>query len=184
MRRALEPAPFVVRGESIVRIVLASLAAVTLVSGSLAGSSFHQSRQSSAPAPMSVDEAVKALRADLQASRADILAKNISLTAEQAGKFWPMYDKFQKEQNVIMEEQLKGIHQYIDGYETLDDAGALGLIKAHLDRDQRMATLRLKWLQEFQKVVPAKTAARVMQIDRRLSMAYQMEMSAQIPLIE
>jgi hypothetical protein len=34
-----------------------------------------------------------------------------------------------------------------------------------------MTALRKKWLGEFQKVVPAKIAARAMQIDRRLSNA-------------
>ena len=31
-----------------------------------------------------------------------------------------------------MDEQLKGIQKYVDSYDTLDDATALGLMKAHL----------------------------------------------------
>ena len=53
---------------------------------------------------------------------------------------------------------------------SLDDAAALALMKAHLDRDARMNALRQKWLGEFQKVLPGKLAARAMQIDRRLSL--------------
>jgi hypothetical protein len=66
----------------------------------------------------------------------------------------------------------------------MTDAGALALMKAHLDRDQRMAALRQTWLGEFQKVLPTKLAVRVMQIDRRLSLAHQMQFAAQIPLAE
>ena len=170
-----------------VRTTLAALVAVCLVSVSaLAWSSSRQVRpaSSTATAPVSVEEALKALRHDLQAGRTDIIARNVSLTPEQAGKFWPVFDKYQKEQSAIMDAQLKGIQQYAEKYESLDDASALALMKAHLDRDQRMVTLRLKWFEEFQKVLPARLAARVMQIDRRISLAHQMDFAAQIPLVQ
>ena len=46
-----------------------------------------------------------------------------------------------------------------------------------------MNTLRNKWLAEFQKILPARIAARVIQIDRRLSLAAQLSISSQLPLI-
>jgi Spy/CpxP family protein refolding chaperone len=144
----------------------------------------QQIRPASSTPALSVEEALKALRSDLQSSRSDIIAKNVSLTAEQAGKFWPVFDRYQKEQSGIMDEQFKGLQQYAEKFETLDDAGALALMKAHLDRDQRMVSLRVKWLPEFQKVLPAKLAVRVMQIDRRISLAHQVEFASQIPLVQ
>jgi Spy/CpxP family protein refolding chaperone len=131
---------------------------------------------------MSVDEVLKAVRSDLQTGRSDIVAKNVTLTSEQAAKFWPVYEKYQKEQGAIMDEQMKGIQEYVNGYETLGDAAALGLIKSHLDRDAKMTALRQTWLGEFQKVLPTKLAVRVMQIDRRVSLAHQVEFAARIPL--
>jgi phage terminase large subunit-like protein len=130
------------------------------------------------------DATMNAYRKDLQGERADIMAKNLTLTAEQAAKFWPEYAKFQAEQSAILDEQLKGIQQYVAGYTKLDDATALTLVKANLARDAQMQTLRTKWLAEFQKIVPTRIAARVIQIDRRLGLAHQLSMSAQIPLIE
>jgi Spy/CpxP family protein refolding chaperone len=142
-----------------------------------------QTTSQAAKAPTSVDDTLRAVRSDLQGERADIIAKNVTLTAEQAAKFWPVFQQYQEEQNAIMDAQLKGIQQYVDNYERLDDAGALALITAHFDRDTRMNALRQKWLGEFQKVLPVKTAVRVIQIDRRLSLAHQMEFSALIPLV-
>ena len=132
---------------------------------------------------VNVEEVLKSMRADMQSARADVMAKNLTLTADQASKFWPVFNQYQKEQNVIMDEQLKGIQKYADSYQTLDNAGAMALINAHLDRDAKMTALRLHWLGEFQKVVPANIAARAMQIDRRLSMLAQLEISSQIPLV-
>jgi len=148
-----------------------------------AGAQAPQPVAASSVPKVNVEEVLKSMRADMQSARADVMAKNLTLTADQASKFWPVFNQYQKEQNVIMDEQLKGIQKYADSYQTLDNAGAMALINAHLDRDAKMTALRLHWLGEFQKVVPANIAARAMQIDRRLSMLAQLEISSQIPLV-
>jgi hypothetical protein len=132
--------------------------------------------------PAIIDEMLLVVRADLQSDRAGIIAKNVTLTSGQAAKFWPLFEAYQNEQNVIMDDQLKSLQQYIDGFDRLDDAGALGLFSAHFDRDARMNALRKKWLSEFTNVLGAKLAVRVMQIDRRLSLAHQLEFATRIPL--
>lgn len=163
------------------RTTFALLSAALLVSVSAVTAS--RQVQQTAAHPVNVEEAMKVFRADLQASRADIIAKNVQLTAEQAAKFWPLFERYQKEQSAIIDAQLKGIQQYAEKFEKLDDATALSLVKAHLERDSRMNALRQQWLGEFQKVLPGRTAARVIQVDRRISLAQQMEISSQIPLI-
>ena len=162
---------------------LAPLLAVCFVVASAHAQAPAQQASTTTASPATVDSTLKAVRADMQSSRADIMAKNLSLSAEQAAKFWPVFNAYQKEQNVIMDEQLKGIQKYVDSYETLDDATALSLMRAHLDRDAKMNALRQKWLGEFQKVLPTKLAVRAMQIDRRLSLAAQMEIASRIPLV-
>ena len=152
-----------------------------LSASAMAWTTAQQARVVSTP-PTSIDEVLVAVRADLQGERSDIMAKNLTLTSEQAAKFWPLFETYQKEQNVIMDEQLKGIQRFIETFDTLDDATALGLAHAHLDRDARMSALRQKWLAEFQKALNTKLAVRVMQIDRRLSLAHQVMFSSKIPL--
>lgn len=174
------------RKELTVRTTLASIVAVCLVSVSALAWSSRQVRPASSAtaSPVSVEEALKALRHDLQAGRAEVIAKNVSLTADQAAKFWPVYEKYQREQSAIMDAQFKVVQQYAEKFESLDDSTALSLMKAHLERDQQMVTLRRTWLAEFQKILPAKLAARVIQIDRRISLAHQIEIASQIPLVQ
>src|SRR4051812_46780008 len=129
------------------------------------------------------DEDMKSFRSDLQEERADIMAKNLTLTSEQAAKFWPVFQQYQKEQDVILDEQLNGVKKYVETADSLDDAGALALLNAHLDSDMRMQVLRKKYLGEFQKVMPGKMAARAIQIDRRLSLAMQTAIVVRIPLV-
>ncbi|MBS0577789.1 MAG: hypothetical protein JSR36_00850 [Proteobacteria bacterium] len=128
-------------------------------------------------------KAITEYRNQMQAKRADIMAKGLTLSAEQASKFWPLLEKYQKEQNLIIDSQIKAIQQYADNYDKLTDAQALAYVKALLDRDAKMEALRAKWLTSFQSAVPPKTAARVIQIDRRLSQLAQAHLSSQIPLV-
>ena len=118
------------------RKILAFMLGTCLISGSTAAWAVAQQSRPVSEAT-TIDEVLQAVRADLQSSRSDIIAKNVTLTAEQAARFWPLFESYQKEQNVIMDEQLKGLQRFIEGYDTLDDAGALSLINAHFDRDAR-----------------------------------------------
>ena len=163
--------------------ILAWLVASCLVVSSAQAQSTAQQASTTTPPSASSEEVLKNLRADMQSSRADIMAKNLTLSADQAAKFWPVFEAYQKQQNTIMDAQLKDLQKYVEGYKTLDDAGALALMSAHLERDAKMTALRQKWLGEFQKVLPTKLAVRAMQIDRRLSLLAQMEVSGQIPLV-
>ena len=120
---------------------------------------------------------------DLQAKRADVMAKGMTLSADQAAKFWPLYEQFQHEQDAIVNGQITATQAYAEHFATLTDADALAYVNALLDRDAKMHDLRVKWLAKFQTVVPAKVAARAIQLDRRLSQVAQVKVSSQIPLI-
>jgi Spy/CpxP family protein refolding chaperone len=136
------------------------------------------------PPQPSVDDILQAIRGDLINNHADTMAKNLTLTSDQAAKFWPMYATYQKEQGVILDSQLKGIQEFVQKIDTLDDAAAMKLIKAHFSRDSDMVALREKWLGEFQKVLGTKLAVRAMQIDRRVSLIQQFQLTTRIPLAQ
>ena len=133
--------------------------------------------------PSAIDAALAAFRADMQANRAEVMAKNLSLTAEQMARFSPVYGAYQREQNAILDEHLEDLQRYVESVDTLDEAGALGLIQAALDRDAKVVALRQKAFGDFRAVLGTKLAVRAIQIDRRLSLAYQLQILTKIPLV-
>ena len=112
-----------------------------------------------------------------------MVAKSLTLTADQATKFWPLYETYQKEQRAIVEDQLRATQKYGTHYATLTDVQALEFINALLSRDQKVHDLRVKWLAKFQTVVPPATAARAIQVERRLGLVTQIGISSRIPLV-
>jgi hypothetical protein len=132
---------------------------------------------------MSTEQALTKFRESMQAQRADIMAKGLTLPADQAAKFWPLFEQYQKEQNVIIDAQIEAVKKYAAHYQSLTDTDSVDFVKALLDRDAKMDALRAKWLPKFQSAVPGGTAARAIQIDRRISQIAQAELSSQVPLV-
>jgi Spy/CpxP family protein refolding chaperone len=128
--------------------------------------------------------ASKELEKAVMAERADIVAKNLGLTADQATRFWPVYRQYQAGISELFAQQLELVVKYVSGYDKLDDAGATALVVGQLDRDAKVTAYRQKWLREFQKVLPGKMAAKFMQIDRRMALVTQLQMASQIPVIQ
>jgi hypothetical protein len=128
--------------------------------------------------------ALAKFRDDMQATRADIMAKGLTLSADEASKFWPMFKDYQKEQNVIIDAQIEAVKKYSEHYDTLNATDAVSYVKSLLDRDQKMDALRVKWLGKFQAGgISGGTAARAIQLDRRLSQLAQAQLSSEIPLV-
>ncbi len=132
---------------------------------------------------MTAEEVATKFRNELQAARADVMAKELTLTAEQAAKFWPLFEEYQKEQNAIIDAQIKATQAYSDSYAKLTEADSLAYVGALLECDGKAQALRSKWLGKFQSVVPAGTAARAIQIDRQISMVGQAKVGSGIPLV-
>ena len=138
---------------------------------------------STTEAQPSTEQVIHQFRDDLQLRAADVMAKGLTLNAEEAAKFWPMFDAFQKEQKAIIDEQLASLVKYRDTYKTLSDADALAYANSLLTRDQKIHDLRVKYLAEYSKVLPPSKAARVIHLSRKLGFASQAKLADEIPLV-
>ena len=133
--------------------------------------------------PANEEQIVAEFRKELMARRADVMAKGLTLNAEQAAKFWPLFEQFQKEQDFVVQEQIKATDDYAKNYQQLSDEGALAYLNMLLTRDKKMYDMRVKWLAKFKEVIPPTMAARAIQLDRRLGNVTQVQLSQRIPLI-
>ena len=122
-------------------------------------------------------------REDLLAVETEVISKAVSLTTDEATKFWPVFKQFQAEQKVIIDAQLAALRQYADDYESLTDQQAVAYVSALLERDQRIHDLRVRYLAEYSKILPPGKAARVIHLTRRLGIASQAKLASEIPLV-
>ena len=166
--------------------VLVVVSALFVCSASVMG---QQAAAQSAPAGSAQsatikDQDIEMLRADLRAQRKQIMAENMTLTADEATKFWPVFDQYRKEAITPNDERWAVIKNYAANYGTMTDAQAQDYMKRSTAVDQQLLALRMKYVPIFEKVISAKKTALWYQIDRRIDLLINLQLSAQIPMVD
>jgi hypothetical protein len=140
-----------------------------------------------APTPnqqQELDKDVTLLRQDIRAKKKKLIAANLQLTADQATKFWPVYDQYTADLVQINNTKYALIKEYAQNWGTMTDDQALSMTKRSLDVDAQVNQLRQKYVPIFNKVVPGKTTATFFQLDRRIQAMIDLQLSSQIPLVQ
>ncbi len=129
------------------------------------------------------DQDIEMLRADLRSQRKQITAQNMSLSADEATKFWPIFDQYRQEAIKPNDERWAVIKDYAANYGTMTDAQAQDYIKRADAVDQQLLALRMKYVLVFEKVISPKKTALWYQIDRRIDLLINLQLSAAIPMV-
>jgi Spy/CpxP family protein refolding chaperone len=130
------------------------------------------------------DKDVEMLRADLRSQRKQIMAENMKLTADEATKFWPIFDQYRQEAIKPNDARWALIKDYAANYDTMTDAQAQDYMKKSTVVDQQLLELRMKYVPVFQKIISAKKTALWYQIDRRIDLLINLQLSTSIPMVD
>ncbi len=130
------------------------------------------------------DQDIEMLRANLRAQRKQIMAENMTLTADEATKFWPIFDQYRREAIKPNDERWAVIKEYAANYDTMTDAQAQDYMKRATAVDQELLALRMHYVPIFEKVISAKKTALWYQIDRHIDLMINLQLSAQIPMVD
>jgi hypothetical protein len=131
-----------------------------------------------------IDQQLLLLRMDIRSVKKQVVAANLTLTENEAVKFWPIYEQYSADLGVVTDTRIALIEEYADEYGTLTDEQADSLIRRWLDTDITAAQLRQKYVPILRKVLPAKKAATFFQLDRRISMMIDVELTSRLPLMQ
>jgi len=130
------------------------------------------------------DEDIGLLRKDIRSLKKQIIAANMNLTETEAQQFWPIYDRYMAEMVKIVDKKFDLLKEYATKYDSMTDEQADTYIKGRAAVEDSILQLRLKYIPIFRKVLSGKTAARFTQIDWRLSLALDLQLNSQVPIIE
>jgi len=130
------------------------------------------------------DAQIDLMRKDIRDMRKQIVAANMTLTGDEAAKFWPIYDSYIKEAIKLNDVRYGLIKEYAANYTTLTDAQAADYIRRWSGVDESQVKLRMQWITKFEEAIGAKKAAVFAQIDRRLLLMIDLQISSQLPLIQ
>jgi len=130
------------------------------------------------------DRDLDLLRKDLRSKRKQVIAANLSLTDAEATKFWPIYDQYVSELILINDKKFGLIQEYADNFGKLTNEQSLSFIRRWLDADIETARLRQKYVPIISQVLDGKKSATFFQLDRRIAMMLELQVSSQMPLVQ
>jgi hypothetical protein len=131
-----------------------------------------------------VKDPVELMREDIRHERADLLAKNMHFTTDQAAKFWPIYKQYEADRSKIGDERVKAISDYVNNVDTITDAQAVATIKSVLARQDKYNKLQAKYAALFEKALPGKLVLRFFMIDGYFDAIINLQIIAQLPLVK
>jgi len=161
------------------KIILSGLVLV-LVFVAAANTAFAQRETASG---VQVEKDIELLRRDIRADKKKIIAANLPLTETEATKFWPVYDQYVAEMTKNNDEFYGLIKEYAANQKTITDPQATSMIKRWSEIQVAQAQTRQKYIPIVEKVISGKKAALFFQIDRRLYVLLDLQVSSEIPLI-
>jgi hypothetical protein len=124
------------------------------------------------------------LRQDLRSQRKQLIAANLKLTDTDAKKFWPVYDQYMTELIAINDRKFALIQEYADTWGKLTNDQSLLFARNWLEMDIAIAQLRQHYVPIIAKVLDGKKTATFFQLDRRIAMMLELQVSSQMPLVQ
>jgi hypothetical protein len=122
----------------------------------------------------------------LKADKKLIVSKYMELTESEAKSFWPVYEDYQKDLQKIYERLGALLSSYAADYrnKSLTDEKAKKLLDDWIALEQDEVKQRSTFIPKITKALPAKKAARYLQIENEYRMLLKYDLAATVPLVQ
>ena len=127
---------------------------------------------------------VSMVKRDINAERRTIVAEAMALSAEKEAEFWQVYNEMEKEFNILMDRRVGNINKFADNYEQLTDDIAHDLAMTYISIKEERLKIYKKYYKKTSKVIGKKEASRFLQLLDQIQLIIDMQIAAEVPLIE
>ena len=112
------------------------------------------------------EEQREAKREKMEAAKVGFITQELSLTTEEAQKFWPVYNKFKNERHNLMGDPHKkdGERKKIDD---MSDSEVEAMLNDKMDKKAKMLEVDKRYHAEFKKVLPIKKVAKLYKAEHK-----------------
>ena len=161
------------------------LALLAFVMQAMAAAQQPTPAQSSNVTTAQADATVEQLREEHRSQRRKIVVANLPLTETEATKFWPVYDRYRNEMAAkVYDIRYALIKEYAQNYENMTEDQADSFIRRWVSLDDASAQLQEQYVPEFEKVISRKKTAIFFQVDRRVTLMFELQLAGKVPLVQ
>lgn len=137
-----------------------------------------------APADKPADN-MEILKAKIKADKKFIVGQNMELTESEAKNFWPVYEAYQKDLDVLNKRVGAMIKSYAEAWntKTMNNEKAKKMVDEMLAIKADDVKLMKSYVPKLSKVLPAVKVARYLQIENKIRAISNYELAGAVPLI-
>jgi Spy/CpxP family protein refolding chaperone len=127
---------------------------------------------------------MQALRTSVKADKKAYVASVLKLDAAESKKFWPIYDAYQRDLDLVNRERNLVVVDLVGADKPLSDLYAKNLAKEIVLADDLDVKARRTLYNKLMKALPAKKAAQFLQLDAKIRAVQAYDVASTIPLIK
>jgi hypothetical protein len=130
------------------------------------------------------DDYMEVQRGVLKTEKKAVVADAMSFTEEESTVFWPLYNEYNDKMYTLNTKGYNLIKDYAKNFESMTDEKAVELWNENMKVKAELAKLEKTYFKKFQKIIPAKKAARYFQLESKIRTLVNAELALEIPLLE
>ena len=122
---------------------------------------------------------------DIAAARAQrkaTVGANMNLSADEASRFWPVYDAYEKRMDSIEDRHVKELKDFAAKYNSFTDADAKKKLDEVLAIQQARLDVQKEFVPQFRNAVSQVKVTRFYQIDNKIQALIQCDIAQLVPL--
>ena len=124
------------------------------------------------------------IKRDIDAERRTILAEAMSIPLESETAFWHMYNDMEQELDLLTDKRAKNIEMFADNYENVTEDVADALVKTSFEILAGRTKIYKTYYKKASKIIPKKDAARFIQLLQQIQLLLDIQVAAELPLID
>src|SRR5271154_2741905 len=122
---------------------------------------------------------------DIAAARAQrkaTVGANMNLSTDEAAKFWPVYDAYEKAMDRVEDRHVRELKEFAKNYNNLTDDAAKKKLDEVLAIQQARLDVQKEFVPQFRAVVSQVKVTRFYQIDNKIQALIQCDIAQLVPL--
>jgi len=131
-----------------------------------------------------MDWKVREVAIDPETGKVEVVKEALNLEGAKADAFWPVYRKYQLDLDKIGDKRIALIKEYAANFDSMTDAKAKTLVKQALDLQTQRTALLKNYYGQFEKVIGSIDAAKLVQVEHLIMALVDVQLAAEMPLIE
>lgn len=119
---------------------------------------------------------IELIRSAFKLEKKAVVADYLKLSNEDAGKFWPIYEKYEADRSALGDRRVKLITAYVNDYHKGDIKSADDMVKESADIQTKEIGLREKYYSLIKTGVSPQVAINFYQVEDMIGTAVKMQL--------